>query len=179
MQKSEPYKLKVCLVGESAVGKTSLIRRFVFEEFNDEYLNTIGTKVTKKNLKIQTPNNGYQDATLIIWDIMGDQGFRQLLRQAYFFGAQGIIGMCDITRKNTLTELEGWLEAAWDITGKVPILFLGNKCDLSDGQEVGIGDIKDFASRFEKSQIFLSSAKTGFNVENAFNSIGQKILENM
>ncbi len=177
MPQRKPLKLKLCLVGESAVGKTCLIRRFVFDQFDDKYIGTLGTKITKKEIEIQLPNNdGMQEVHLMIWDIMGQQGFRQLLQEAYFFGAQGIIGVCDVTRKNTLSELHNWMSAVHSVTEEIPMVFLGNKSDLEEYQEVDLDDIKNFASRYEKTDIFLSSAKTGSNVELAFKTLGEKIL---
>ena len=178
MSEVQPTKLKLCLIGESAVGKTSLIRRFVFDQYDDNYICTIGAKVSKKEIKVKHPENGGQlEVQLMIWDIMGHQGFRKLLQQSYFYGAHGIIGVCDVTRENTLTELKGWLEAVQSVTGEVPIVCLGNKCDLEDEQQVGIDELKSFISGYEKAEHYLSSAKTGFNVELAFNTLSEKIVE--
>ena len=177
MSETAPYKFKVCLVGEHEVGKTCLIRRYVFNEFSDDYISTIGTKVTKKETTIRHPDTkepvGVQ---LMIWDIMGQQGFRQLLQQAYFFGAQGIVAVCDNTREYTLSELEGWIEGIQDVCKEVPTVFLGNKCDLVDIQEIGIGELKSFAAGYESPGAYLSSAKTGENVETSFEVLGLKIL---
>lgn len=177
---SKPLKLKLCLVGESAVGKTCLIRRFVFDQFDDKYIGTLGTKISKKPMKVNNPkDNEEKDVNLMVWDIMGQQGFRQLLQEAYFFGAQGIIGVCDVTRKNTLSELQSWMDAVYSVTREIPIVFLGNKSDLNESQEVDIKDINDFASRYEKTEVYLSSAKTGHNVEQAFKTLGEKILKDI
>lgn len=180
MPEKKPLKLKLCLVGESAVGKTCLIRRFVYDQFDDKYIGTLGTKITKKEIRIQNPNNnGMLDINLMIWDIMGQQGFRQLLQEAYFFGAQGIIGVCDVTRRNTLSELQSWMEAVQSVTDEIPTVFLGNKSDLEDYQEVNLNDIKSFASRYKNTEAYLSSAKTGFNVELTFKILGERILKNL
>src|SRR5437867_6419003 len=83
-------KVKVCLVGEAAVGKTSLIRRFVLENFDDKYIQTLGTKVSKKELTSRSPDgSGELKIDMTIWDIMGQKGFRKLLKEAYFYGAPG------------------------------------------------------------------------------------------
>ena len=180
MPEGKPLKLKLCLVGESAVGKTCLIKRFVFDQFEDKYIGTLGTKISKKEIEIPHPkNNGMQDIHLMIWDIMGQQGFRQLLQEAYFFGAQGIIGVCDLTRKNTLSELQSWMSAIHSVTEEIPTVFLGNKSDLGNYQEMDLNDIKTFASRYEKTEAFLSSAKTGDNVEQTFKILAEKILEDI
>jgi small GTP-binding protein len=180
LPEKKPLKLKLCLVGESAVGKTCLIRRFVYDQFDDKYIGTLGTKITKKEIRIQSPDNdGMLDINLMIWDIMGQQGFRQLLQEAYFFGAQGIIGVCDVTRRNTLSELQSWMEAVQSVTDEIPAVFLGNKSDLEDYQEVKLNDIKSFASRYKNTEAYLSSAKTGFNVELTFKTLGERILKNL
>ncbi len=180
MLEAKPFKLKICLVGESAVGKTSLIKKYVFNEFHDKYLVTIGTKVTKKEIKVKHPKNeGLVDVHLLIWDIIGQKGFRRLLKEAYFFGVNGIIGVCDNTRENTLSDLNGWMDLVYNVTEEIPAVFLGNKCDLEDNQEVGLSELKGFASGYEKTVPYLSSAKTGLNIELAFKTLGGKILEDM
>jgi len=80
-------KVKICLVGEYAVGKTSLIQRFVVDTFQDRYIPTIGTKITKAFIPLKQGNENVQ-VDMTIWDIMGEKGFRELLKDAYFDGAQ-------------------------------------------------------------------------------------------
>lgn len=178
--KAKLIKMKLCLVGDSAVGKTSLIRKFVSDQFDDKYIKTIGTKVTKKVMTVQNPKNGEAvDVNLMIWDIMGDKGFRHMLTQAYFFGTHGIIGMCDVTRKKTLSALSDWMLGVKEVVNDVPVVFLGNKCDLVEEQELDINDINIFATRYKSASTYLSSVKTGFNVELAFKSLSEKVLEKL
>jgi small GTP-binding protein len=177
---SKLYKLKICLVGEKAVGKTSLIRKYVFDEYDDNYLVTIGTKVTRKELKIKDPKSKeLVNVQLYIWDIVGQKGFRQLLQDAYFYGTQGIIGVCDNTREITLMDLNSWMDTIHDVIEEVPTVFLGNKYDLKDMQQIGLNEITSVALGYEKSASYLSSAKTGYNVELAFETLSKKILENL
>jgi len=177
MSQENAPKLKICLIGESAVGKTSLIRRFVHDSFDDKYIRTMGTKVTKKELTIEgMVNNGPMDVQLLIWDIVGERSFRQLLQESFFFGTQGVLGTCDLTRENTLSELGNWMDFVMRITDKIPVVFLGNKNDLP-GQQVNLKDISNFATRYENSEAYITSAKTGYNVEQAFKTLGQKIIE--
>lgn len=177
MERSSQYIFKICLIGDAAVGKTSLIRRYVFNKYDDKYITTIGAKVTKKELKIKHPkNHELVDVKLFIWDIIGQKGFRKLLQDAYFKGAHGVIGVCDNTRETTLLNLDSWLDAFYSIVEDVPAVVLGNKCDLEDIQQIGLDEIKSLALRYEKSASYLSSAKTGFNVEIAFKTLGEKIL---
>jgi small GTP-binding protein len=180
MVEVKPFKFKICLVGEKAVGKTSLVKKYVFNEFDNKYITTIGAKVTKKIIDIKHPKNDRLVAVhLLVWDIIGQKGFRRLLQEAYFSGAQGIIGVSDNTRENTLSDLHGWIDTVHQVTEKIPIVLLGNKCDLEDDQEVGLSELKSFTSRYEKTVPYLSSAKTGFNVEIAFETLSKNIIEDM
>jgi small GTP-binding protein len=180
MERTVHYKFKICLVGESAVGKTSLIRRLVFDIFHDKYLTTIGTKITKKELQVQSPSNKeLVDVFLVIWDIMGQQGFRHLFKGRYFSGANGIIGVCDITRKETLTALAGWIKLIHNSVGELPTVILGNKCDLEGEVQMDLDDIGNFASNYKRAEALLTSAKTGENVEPAFKMLSEMILEHL
>jgi small GTP-binding protein len=172
------YSLKICLVGEGGVGKSSLIKRFVYEQFSDKYITTLGTKITKKEVTLKHPKKGKStNIRMLVWDIMGQQGFRQMLQNAYFFGCQGVVAVCDVTRRDTMVFLEDWIKAVYSISGKVPIVFLGNKCDMKNETEVSLKELVDFTSQFDKSFAFLSSAKTGKNVELGFFTLGEQILK--
>src|SRR5512136_2366545 len=107
MTEVQRIKTKVCLVGEAAVGKTSLIRRYVLDEFEDRYITTLGAKVSKKELLLDSKEKDLKIAMdMTIWDIMGEKGFRDLLKEAFFHGARGILAVCDLTRYSTLKELD-------------------------------------------------------------------------
>lgn len=176
----EELKFKICLVGEGAVGKTSVIRRFVHDIFEDDYLGTIGMKVTKKEVYIDHPRkNESLKVLLLIWDIMGQPGFRKILGDSYFSGASGILATCDVTRKDTLYALEEWRRIAFDTIGEVPVVFLGNKCDLGEEQEIFLEDIRSFSWDQGDGTRFLTSAKTGEKVESAFTKLSEIILESM
>ena len=170
---SETMKVKVCLVGEGAVGKTCLIRRFIHDQFDDRYISTLGAKVSKKEIAFDGPN-GPISLDMTIWDIMGEKGFRELLKEAYFHGAQGVLAVCDLTRKETLDDLEGWVSAVIKVTGNIPIAFLGNKADLADERVVSQEDLEDAAKGHDAPALF-TSAKTGENVEAAFASLAKLI----
>jgi small GTP-binding protein len=171
-------KLKITLVGEGGIGKTSLIKRYVFDQFSDGYITTIGTKVTKKELNLKHPvtSEDYK-VTMMIWDIMGQRGFREILKEAYFYGTQGAIAVCDVTREDTLKRLDEWIETLYQITKAVPIVFMGNKCDLVDDAQLTYNDIKNFSGKYSDSTVFLSSAKTGINVNLAFKTLAETILK--
>jgi small GTP-binding protein len=172
----EVKKLKICLVGDVGVGKTSLIRRFVLDVFDDKYIATIGTKVTKKEMDFKDPRTGENlRIMLLVWDIMGQPSFREVLREAYFYGAEGAIAVCDVTSKESLGELRYWIKAMTSTTGEIPIVFVGNKCDLKEDMRVTVEDLEVFAAK-QGAPAMLGSAKTGFNVENAFSVLVEKIM---
>lgn len=170
-------KVKVCLVGEAAVGKTSLIRRFVLDNFDDKYIQTLGTKVSKKEMSATNVDpSGEMKIDMTIWDIMGQKGFRELLKEAYFYGAKGILAVCDSTRKKTLEDLDDWIEGVYSVTGKIPIEFLANKVDLKDAAEVTEDDMVQAAKAYG-SPFHFTSAKAGVNVELAFQSLAERIAK--
>jgi small GTP-binding protein len=169
-------KLKICLLGDGAVGKTSLIRRFVEDVFRDEYLLTIGTKTSKKRLIIKKPEFQRDiNVTLIIWDIMGQISFRKLLHPTYLKGARGAILVCDLTRKETLEHLDDWIDSLY-VEGKiVPSVFVGNKADLEDEHAFGKAELESVASAYD-SPFYITSAKTGNFVEEAFRALTERII---
>jgi small GTP-binding protein len=174
MAEDDLMKVKVCFIGDAGVGKTSLIKRFVLDVFDDRYIATIGTKVTKKIVDV----DGQAKVMMLVWDIMGQKGFRELLREAYFFGAHGAIAVCDLTNKETLEELRYWIKALTDVAGDVPIVFAGNKVDLENDRVIKEQDLQELASKY-KGKSFLTSAKTGQNVEAAFKTLAEAMSERM
>ncbi len=168
-------KRKVVLLGDSAVGKTSLIRRFVMDRFDDKYITTIGTKVTKKEVSI-TKGEANIQLTLMIWDILGQQGYKSIQARSYK-GADGVLFVCDLTREDSLENIESyWLAELDKVAQDVPAVLIGNKVDLQDDRKVDDATIEKFARRLD-CQFFLSSAKTGENVERLFKSLGEVVVE--
>ena len=170
-------KSKICLVGEKAVGKTSLVRRFVMNMFDEQYVTTIGTRVSKKEVHISMPDLAQSvQVDLMIWDIMGEKGFRELLNDAYFYGANGILAVADLTRRRTLDELDDWIDGVEHVVGKVPILIVVNKADLTSGAQFQERDVAQFAKAYG-SEFILTSAKSGDQVEAAFVRLATFVVE--
>ncbi len=178
-------KRKIVLLGDSSVGKTSLIRRFVHDRFEDSYISTIGSKVSRKELKV-TKANEEVDLTFMIWDILGRTGYTAS-HARMFAGAHGAILVVDRTRKETLTSLERyWIPLLFDVVENIPLVFAYNKSDLSNDIVIGDKELEDIALRYniglEKAlptnlaTTYATSAKTGDNVENAFESLGHMML---
>ncbi len=169
-------KVKICLVGEHAVGKTSLIKRYVLNEYDDRYIVTLGAKVSKKELSLAPKGSDSVQMDMTIWDIMGSKGFRELLREAYFHGAQGILAVADLTRYDTLEDLGSWVESVFRTVGEIPVTFAINKSDLKEQAAFGEAQVKQATEAFEASYFF-SSAKTGDNVEQVFRTLGETIAK--
>ena len=177
MTETRHLKSKVCLVGEKAVGKTSLIRRYVLNTFDEQYVTTIGTRVSKKEARVFLPERDLLvDVDMQIWDIMGEKGFRELLKEAYFYGANGILAVADMTRRRTLDELDDWIDGVEQVVGKVPTLITANKADLVSSAQYGEHDVEQVARAFE-CPFLMTSAKSGAHVEDAFRRIGQMVTE--
>ena len=176
MTAQKQFKVKVCLVGEKAVGKTSLIRRYVLEEFEDRYITTLGAKVSKKELGFDFPDKDISvQMDMTIWDIMGEKGFRELLKDAYFYGANGILAVADLTRRKTLDELDDWVDGVMRVCGRVPTVIAVNKADLMNQAQFDEKQVDQFAKAFDSKYVY-TSAKTGQNVEEAFRLLGEAIL---
>ena len=163
---------KMCMMGEAAVGKTSLIRRFVLDKFDDRYISTLGTKTTAKELHL-TIGEGVIILKLQIWDILGLRCFGKLQRNA-FRGANGAFFVLDTTRPGTLYSFENWLSSLYKVTGEIPVIVLANKNDLK--AKVRNNEIEKIAMDYGFLHYF-TSAKTGKNVIEAFETLGKLMIK--
>ena len=166
----QEFNKKVVLIGDPGVGKTSLIRRFVENSFSDKYIHTIGTKITKRVVDFPDLDSR---VVLLIWDIVGQKSLALL--DSYFRGASGVLAVCDITRDETLKSLDDWVANLRQVAGDVPVVLLGNKSDLKESALVDEGACAVAARRF-RAPFYMTSAKTGSNVELAFSAIGRMVL---
>ena len=103
----------------------------------------------------------------MVWDIMGQQGYRSLLQQSYFAGASGAIAVCDSTRPETLGSLQDWIDGIRGVCGNIPVVVLANKADLKDMMQLDASDLQALTQKNNASGYF-TSAKTGANVEKSF-----------
>ncbi len=167
-------KAKVCLVGDQGVGKTSLVRRFVQGEFSEDYLPTLGAAFSKRSVEVPAPG-GPRALDLIIWDIVGRLDFVDLVGDAYFQFANGVVAVCDATRRDTFGALASWIDRARAAAGTVPVLILANKWDLQGALEVSREELEALG-RETKAEVLATSAKTGQNVEEGFNRMARAIV---
>jgi len=159
---------KICMVGTFAVGKTSLIRRYVSSMFSDKYLTTVGVKIDKK---IVTVDN--EDVMLMLWDLAGEDEFCEI-RPSYVRGAAGYLLVCDGTRKMSFEDaicLHGKINS---ILGDVPFVMALNKYDLKDEWALSDADLEKLKDR--GWSLVLTSAKTGEGVEHAFRNLAEQIM---
>lgn len=164
---------KICLLGDPAVGKTSLIHRYVYDVFDDKYLSTIGAKITKKTLTIDKTEESI-NLTMLVWDIAGQKVFGNV-HQTYYRGAEGALLVTDITRKETFENAAGWVSELFRIAGRIPVIMLINKFDLKDHAAVNQEYVNKIAGRLGVPYLF-TSAKSGLNVETAFKSIAENLI---
>jgi len=166
---TDPIKKKICMLGAFAVGKTSLIKRYVEDLFSEKYHTTIGVKVDKKTVKVDD-----RTVDLILWDLAGKNGISEM-RTTYLRGAAGYLLVVDKTRVNTLDVAMEMHKMAQDMLGKVPCILILNKWDLEgkwDIDEAAIGDLRNSGWYTIKT-----SAKTGMSVDQAFETLARKLIE--
>ncbi len=166
---------KVCLIGDPGVGKTSLIRRFVLDEFSDDYLSTIGAKVTKKEKLVDVKQEDLRiHLVLMIWDVAGQKEYQQF-HEMYLKGMEGVLAVCDLSRPNTFDRLQNALMLVEKHAGDIPMVFLLNKADLVDLAAIDLRQVNALAA--QKGILVLpTSAKTGQNVEPAFSKLSMMII---
>jgi small GTP-binding protein len=168
------YTFKVIIIGPGAVGKTSLIRRFVENHFSFNYKFTIGVDFLAKTLKIEED----RIVKLAIWDVGGQERFK-FLRRNFYEGTHGAILVFDLSRANTFPKMKDWLIDMQNlIEHKIPFIILGNKSDLlaEVGDVINREEPKLFVEKAE-SLYLETSAKTGDNVEKAFNELTKQMLK--
>ncbi len=162
---------KICMIGTFAVGKTSLVRRFVESIYSSKYHTTVGVKVDKKIVRV-----GDEETTLLIWDIEGAESEHEL-RKSYLRGASGYLLVADGTRQDTLYKALTLQTRAEEAVGKAPFLLLLNKSDLADQWQI---TSRDLAALEQKQwNVINTSAKTGHGVEEAFLTLAEKMAEKL
>ena len=175
-KKDENYDkiIKLVAVGDGAVGKTSLIRRWAENKFEKTYLKTLGVDITDKSIKLE---NG-KKIKMVVWDLAGQESYKSY-RSAFYHGTEAIMIVADVTNPATFDNLPSWVEEISKYVGiKVPTIFLANKCDLTDQRKVLLPQIHQVAKHIglKKDQIFETSALEGINVHEAFTFLAQLSL---
>ena len=165
------YVVKICLLGEASVGKTSLVYRFIEKTFRENYKSTLGVNLLKHDTTIE----GMGSVSAQIWDLGGQESFKSL-RRLYLEGANGAFVIFDVTKRKTFEKLTEWIESFKGARGDQPLFLIGNKIDLKYNIKVKPKEAKEFAKK-HKMELVLTSAKTGDNVENGFYELIKNIVE--
>ncbi len=168
----ERYIFKVILIGDGAVGKTSLIQKYMEGRFKTDYLPTIGTQIYTKDV---LGGEGDANIKLVVWDISGQQAFSSV-RPDYYKGAKGIVLMFDLTRSQTFEHLDDWINEAKKYTRSPQVILAGSKCDLERERKISQEYGEEYASKI-KAPYLETSAKDGKNVEKLFDMLAQMLLE--
>jgi len=168
--------LKVVLLGESGVGKTALLDRFVNKKFTATYKSTIGADFLTQEIEIDE-----KLVTLQIWDTAGQERFNSL-GKVFYRGADCCMFVFDVTRTKTLASLEFWKHefeenaVASTNLSTFPFLVIGNRADLESERTVSQNDAADWCKRHGGLKYMETSARTGFNVEKAFTLLASEVI---
>jgi small GTP-binding protein len=159
---------KICMLGGYAVGKTSMVSRFVSSTFSSKYVSTVGVKIDRKPISVDGT-----DVTLVVWDINGHDAF-ETVQQSYLREAFGYLLVVDGTRLETFATAQELQRTARDVMGPVPFVLALNKVDLVDSWQVDEGALWQVADA--GWTILRTSAKTGAGVEDAFRLLAKAML---
>eukprot|EP00941_MAST-03F_sp_MAST-3F-sp1_P003290 g3290.t1 len=165
------HLFKLVLIGDSSVGKSCLLLRFADNSFTESYISTIGVDFRFRTVKI-----GGKTVKLQIWDTAGQERFRTIT-SAYYRGADGIIMVYDVTRRDSFDHVQDWLHEVerYAKHGLCKKLLIGNKCDRTD-RMVDFKEGKEFANNLNVP-FFETSAKNAVNVEAAFLNMASMLIE--
>ena len=171
---SDGFKFRVVLLGEATVGKTSLLRRYTENVFEDEYKQTLGTTFATKEVEVKDEAGGIRGVKLSIWDMGGQSTYRELRRQ-YMKGSSAAIIVYDVTKPESFMAMNNWFESFREVCPDAPIFICANKVDLTDKrmvpQEPGMM-LRDWF----QSEYYETSAKDGTRVTDVFERCAQVTL---
>jgi small GTP-binding protein len=167
---------KLAIMGNPAVGKTSLINRYIDHKFEEDYHPSLGVNIVIKELIVEEKNALVK---MILWDIAGQEKY-DLSRKAFFQGCAGALFVYDVTRQKTFKDIKSkWLKDLKEFGNKnASYLLIGNKNDLIDDKSVPTEEGKKLARKMKASSFIETSAKSGDNVEKAFKSLVLGVISN-
>ncbi|MFX1493225.1 MAG: Rab family GTPase [Promethearchaeota archaeon] len=170
------YVFKITILGDAAVGKTSLINQFVEGAFQEDYKPTLGANIVRKDVNLEEVN---AQIRLIMWDLAGQEKYN-VIRSMYFQGCVGALVVYDVTRFQTFENIESkWLKDFKKyVKREGAYILIGNKIDLSEHRTVPEEKGKKLAEKIQASDFIETSAKFGDNVEKAFKNLVFQILRN-
>jgi small GTP-binding protein len=156
------YAIKLVLLGDGGVGKTSLVYRFIENRFSRDFKSTLGVNLLKKKLTLDQ-----QEISAQLWDLGGQDSYKKI-RRLYLEGAQGALVVFDVLNQKSFDNLDDWIGSLIEVRGKeVPMVLIANKIDIQEHRMVSKGQAEAYANKY-KMHLIETSAATGENVENAF-----------
>ena len=160
-----------------AVGKTSLVERFVYDRFDEKYLTTIGVKISQKLLSpVEAPKSGQHiQYTFLVWDIAGMDKFDGVVEN-YYRGSAGALAIADLIRPETIGQLHDICDRFLSVSPGAQLLILGNKLDVFEQEGETVSLLRNTAAAFSTDFLY-TSAKTGEKVEEAFLTLAKKMAE--
>lgn len=167
---------KICTIGDFSVGKTSLIRRFVEGKFSDRYLSTVGVKISRKPIELTDDGGESKSLQLLIWDLEGHTKFKSIA-PSYLQGSKGALFVADVTRTDTVDRLGDHLNLFFSVNPKGVALVALNKSDLAAPEQLELLN-QSVTERYgdRVTSVYLTSAKTGDNVETIFQDMAALIV---
>ena len=163
--------IRISMLGDSTVGKTSIINAFLNIEFSNTLLSNIGVEKTETKMIMKDGN----EMKIIIWDTAGQERFHSIATGT-IKNSQGIVVTFDLTNRKTFENVVKWLEDIRDNNNKIPIILFGNKCDLVEKREVEDEEAQEFAKN-NNLEYFETSAKENINVKEGFIKIAEEAYE--
>lgn len=170
LERSNELKIKVILLGDGRVGKTSLAVRYTHEKFSSSYKPSLGVDFMLKRVLV-----GEQRVKIMVFDTAG-QEFISSLRKRYYSGAHGAVLVYDVTRRETFDNLVNWLKEVHDEVGKIFTTIVGNKSDLKEEREVPFEEGEAFANA-QGADYMETSALSGENVKDLFQTFIDYVME--
>ena len=174
MEKPILLRKKICMLGSFGVGKTSLVRSFVYNIFEEKYLSTIGVHISHKAITIPSSTAAFT-LNLVLWDLAHIEKINEMTKN-YFRGASGAIIVFDVTRHQDIKESEFYLKPFQELNPNARFVFVGNKIDLMSKDQIEMEQLLQF-SNAHRAPLILTSARTGENVELLFNRLGALLIE--
>jgi small GTP-binding protein len=172
LDKKYSISKKICMLGSFGVGKTSLVRRFVLNQFTEEYRSTMGVHIQKQPVSLT--KDASSGINLILWDIAHIEEFNRVIKD-YFRGSSGAVVVFDVTRPQSFQETDIYLKPFLELNPKSKFIFVGNKIDLVDKKSYNMEQLLQISKTYN-SLSFLTSAKTSENVDELFHKLAALLV---